>query len=188
MTRIGIILGSTRPNRVGPQVAQWVYDEALKRNDADIEYELIDVADYNLPLLDEPKQPAEGNYVHAHTINWSETISRCDGFIFVTAEYNHSIPAALKNAIDFLWVEWNNKACGFVSYGFMGGARVVEHLRTVAGQMMMADVRSQVILMFGREFDQQHNFTPNESSVKNLNSTINQVVSWTEALAPIRER
>lgn len=184
MTRIGIIIGSTRPNRIGPKVAQWAYDEATKRTDA--EFELIDVADFELPLLDEPEPASSQNYTKEHTRKWSETIARCDGFIFVAAEYNHSIPAALKNALDFLWVEWNNKACGFVSYGAIGGSRSVEHLRTIAAQMMMADVRSQVMFTFGHEFDDDGILQPTEVSYRSLESTITQVIAWTEALAPLR--
>lgn len=184
MTRIGIIIGSTRPNRIGPSIAQWVYDEASKRSDA--EFELIDLADFELPLLDEPEPASSRNYTKEHTQNWAAAIARCDGYIFVTAEYNHSIPAALKNALDFLWAEWNNKACGFVSYGAIGGSRAVEQLRTIAAQMMMADVRSQVMFTFGHEFDGDGNLQPTETSYRSLESTITQVISWTEALAPLR--
>lgn len=185
MTRIGIIIGSTRPNRIGPKVAQWVYDEASKRDDA--EFELIDLESFNLPLLDEPKPASSGDYAQEHTRKFSEVISRCDGFIFVTAEYNHSIPGALKNALDYLWSEWNNKACGFVSYGSIGGSRSVEQLRQVAAQMMMADVRAQVMFTFGHEFDDDRNLLPTEVSYKSLDATITQVLDWTNALAPLRK-
>lgn len=187
MTRIGIILGSTRPNRIGPDIAQWVFDEASKRDDA--EFELIDIADFNLPLLNEPKPAGGGpDYVHEHTKQWSEVIARCDGYIFVTAEYNHSIPGALKNALDYLHVEWNNKACGFVSYGSIGGSRAVEQLRQIAAQMMLADVRSQVMFTFGHELDAESNLLPTEVSYKSLESTITQVLDWTNALAPLRAK
>ena len=122
--RIAIILGSTRPGRNGEAVAKWVYEIAQKRTDA--EFELVDIKDFNLPLLDEPMPPIMGQYGKPHTKAWAAKIGSFDGFIFVTPEYNHGIPGALKNAIDFLFREWNDKAAGFVSYGGAGGARSVE--------------------------------------------------------------
>lgn len=184
MTRIGIIIGSTRPNRIGPKIAQWVYEEASKRED--VEFELIDIADFNLPLLDELQPAASGEYTQEHTRRWSEAIARCDGFIFVTPEYNHGMPASLKNAIDYLWTEWQNKACGFVSYGTVGGSRAVEQLRLIAGQLSLADVRGQVLFYFGHELDRDRNLSPTETSYKNLDSMINQIVVWSDALAPLR--
>src|SRR6476659_6890206 len=126
MIRVGVILGSTRPGRIGEAVAKWVFENASKRTDA--EYELVDIADYNLPLLDEPVPPSMGQYSKPHTKAWAAKIGSFDGYVFVTPEYNHGISGALKNAIDFLFAEWNNKAAGFVSYGGAGGARAVEQL------------------------------------------------------------
>ena len=126
MTRIGIILGSTRPNRNGEQVAKWVYDVASRRGDA--EFELVDLRDYPLPHLDEPLPPSMGQYHNEHTRQWADKIASFDGFVIVTPEYNHSTSGVLKNAIDYLYAEWNNKAVGFVSYGAVGGARAAEHL------------------------------------------------------------
>ncbi len=129
MTRIAIILGSTRPGRNGEAVAHWAHAHAAKR--ADATYELVDLAEQNLPLLDEPVPPSMGKYTKPHTKNWAAKIATYDGFVFVTAEYNHGIPGALKNAIDFIYGEWNNKAAAFVSYGSAGGTRAVEQLRLV---------------------------------------------------------
>jgi NAD(P)H-dependent FMN reductase len=129
MLKIGIILGSTRPGRNGEAVAKWVYEIAQKRTDA--EFELVDIKDFNLPLLDEPVPPSMGQYSKPHTKAWAAKIGSFDGYVFVTPEYNHGISGALKNAIDFLFGEWNNKAAGFVSYGGAGGARAVEQLRLV---------------------------------------------------------
>jgi NAD(P)H-dependent FMN reductase len=126
MIKIGIILGSTRPNRSGEQVATWVHDLASRRSDA--EFELLDLRDYPLPYLDETLPPSMGQYQNEHTKQWAATIASFDGFIMVTPEYNHSTSAALKNALDYLYAEWNNKAAGFVSYGLAGGARAAEHL------------------------------------------------------------
>ena len=119
MLKVAIILGSTRPGRNGEAVSQWIYDLAKNREDAD--FELIDIEDYNLPLLDEPIPPLMGQYTKDHTKRWAAKINSFDAFVFVTAEYNHGIPGALKNAIDFLFKEWNNKVAGFVSYGSAGG-------------------------------------------------------------------
>src|SRR3981189_2538183 len=131
MVKIAVIIGSTRPGRVGETVAKWVYELAKKRMEA--EFELVDIKGYNLPLLDEPVPPSMGQYSQQHTKTWAAKIDSFDGYVFVTPEYNHGICGALKNAIDFLFAEWNNKAAGFVGYGSVGGVRAVEHLRLGVG-------------------------------------------------------
>jgi NAD(P)H-dependent FMN reductase len=184
MTRIGIILGSTRPNRNGEQVAKWVFDLASRRDDA--EFELIDLRDYPLPHLDEPLPPSLGQYQHEHTKQWAATIASFDGFVIVTPEYNHGTSGVLKNAIDYLYAEWNNKAVGFVSYGAVGGARAVEHLRLVAGELQMADVRQQVALSLITEFKNFSVFKPGDYNLPALNTLLDQVIAWSAALAPLR--
>ena len=184
MTRIGIILGSTRPNRNGEQVANWVFDLASRRDDA--EFELIDLRDYPLPHLDEPLPPSLGQYQHEHTKQWAATIASFDGFVIVTPEYNHGTSGVLKNAIDYLYAEWNNKAVGFVSYGAVGGARAVEHLRLVAGELQMADVRQQVALSLITEFKNFSVFKPGDYNLPALNTLLGQVIAWSAALAPLR--
>src|ERR1700752_4632740 len=158
MLRIAIIIGSTRPGRKAEAVAKWVYEIAQKRSDA--EFELVDIKDFNLPLLDEPVPPIMGQYNQPHTKIWAAKISSFDGYVFVTPEYNHGISGALKNAIDFLFAEWNNKAAGFVSYGGVGGARAVEHLRLVMGELQVADVRAQVALSLFTDFVNFSEFKP----------------------------
>ena len=185
MSRIGIILGSTRPNRNGEQVARWVQQVAEQRTDA--QFELIDLRDHPLPHLDEPLPPAMGQYQNEHTKQWSATIASFDGFVIVTPEYNHGTSGVLKNAIDYLSAEWNNKAVGFVSYGAVGGARAVEHLRLVAGELQMADVRQQVTLSLVTEFENYSVFTPGEYNVPALNTLFDQVIAWSTALAPLRQ-
>ncbi|SED62765.1 NADPH-dependent FMN reductase [Streptomyces sp. Ag109_O5-10] len=184
MTKIGIILGSTRPGRNGEAVAQWVLEHARRRTDA--EYELVDLVDYKLPLLDEPYPPAMGQYSQPHTHQWAAKIASLDGFVIVTPEYNHSVPGALKNAIDFLAAEWANKSVGFVSYGSTGGTRAVEHLRLIAGELQMADVRSQVALSLFTDFENFTVFKPADAQADTLTATLDQIVSWTNALAPLR--
>ncbi len=185
MTRIGIILGSTRPGRNGEQVARWLLELAQQRADAD--YELIDLADHPLPHLDEPMPPARGQYQHEHTKRWSQVIASYDGFVMVTPEYNHSTSGVLKNAIDYLCNEWRDKAVGFVSYGGQGGTRAVEHLRLVAGELQMADVRSQVALSLSADFANYSTFTPGARQVSVAAAMLDQVVAWSNALAPLRD-
>jgi NAD(P)H-dependent FMN reductase len=184
MTRIGIIIGSTRPGRNGEAVAHWVYDVAAKRDDA--EFELVDLLDFKLPHLDEVHPPSLGQYQQPHTLEWANKIASFDGFVMVTPEYNHSTSGALKNAIDFLYSEWTNKAVGFVGYGSLGGARAVEHLRLIAAELQMADVRSQVALSLFTDFENFRVLKPNDFQHDALNSTLDQVVAWSKALAPLR--
>src|SRR6266851_9239278 len=151
MIKTAIVIGSTRPGRKGEAVARWVYEIAMKRDDA--EFEIVDIKDFNLPMLDEPMSPMMGQYSQTHTKAWAAKIATFDAFVFVTPEYNHSTSGALKNAIDFLYREWNNKAAGFVGYGGAGGTRAVEHLRLVMGELQVADVRSQVMLSLYADFE-----------------------------------
>jgi NAD(P)H-dependent FMN reductase len=184
MTRIGIIIGSTRPGRNSEQVAQWVLGIAKERSDA--EFELIDLAEYALPHLDEPVPPVMAQYQHDHTKRWAETIASFDGFVIVTPEYNHSTSGVLKNAIDYLYAEWNNKAVGFVSYGAHGGARAVEHLRLIAGELQMADVRAQVVLPIMTEFENYRVFKPGQYNLPAVTAMLDQVIAWSKALEPLR--
>src|SRR5262245_14690982 len=184
MTKIGIILGSTRPNRNGEQVARWVLDIASQRTDA--EFELVDLLDYPLPHLDEPLPPSLGQYAHDHTKAWAAKVASCDGYVMVTPEYNHSTSGVLKNAIDYLYAEWHNKGVGFVSYGSAGGARAAEHLRLIVAELQMADVRQQVALSLFTEFENFSAFKPSEFSVQALNNLLDQVIAWSAALEPLR--
>ena len=184
MTKVGIILGSTRPGRNGEAVAKWVYDIASRRGDA--EFELVDLLDYNLPHLDEAIPPSQGRYANEHTKQWAAKIAEFDAYIFVTPEYNHSTSGALKNAIDFLYAEWNNKAAGFVSYGSAGGTRAVEHLRLVMAELQVADVRAQVALSLLTDFENYTTFTPAERHEAQLSTMLDQLVSWSQALKSVR--
>jgi NAD(P)H-dependent FMN reductase len=184
--RIGIILGSTRPGRIGESVAKWAFQIASKRTDAEFEY--VDIADFDLPLLDEPVPPSLGQYSKEHTKRWAEKIGSLDGFIFVTPEYNHGISGALKNAIDFLFAEWNNKAASFVGYGSAGGVRAIESLRLVMGELMVATVRAQVHLSLFTDFENFQIFKPHERHEKELQVMIDQVIEWSEALKKCASR
>jgi NAD(P)H-dependent FMN reductase len=182
--KIAIILGSTRPNRVGGIVAEWVSDSAGKRSDAS--FELIDLADVGLPFLDEGMPPAAGQYANQHTRDWAARVASFDGFVFVTPEYNHSIPAALKNALDFVYAEWNNKAAGIVSYGAASGIRAAEHLRLILAELQIATVRAQLTLNSYTDFENFYDFKPTAQHVDVLNTMFDQVVSWGTALRSVR--
>lgn len=184
MVRIGIIIGSTRPGRVGESVARWVSEVAGRRSDA--EFELVDIKEYELPLLDEPVPPAMGQYSKEHTKKWAAKVATFDAFIFVTPEYNHSVPGSLKNAIDFLYNEWNNKVAGIVSYGSVGGVRAAEHLRQILGEVQIADVRTNVAFSLFTDFENFSVFKPAKNHEKTIDTMINQIVSWGTELKNIR--
>jgi NAD(P)H-dependent FMN reductase len=173
---IGIILGSTRQGRVSPQVGSWVKEIADKRGDAN--YEIIDIADFKLPLLGEADSPG--------IAAWNEKLNSLDGFIFIVQEYNHSITGALKNALDLAREPWNNKAAGIVSYGSTGGARAAEHLRGILGELMIADVRVHPTLSLFTDFENGTVFKPQDLHIDNVNAMIDQVISWSGALKTIR--
>lgn len=175
---IGIIIGSTRDGRVSPQVAAWVKELADKRGDAN--YTIIDIADYKLPFLGEAGADASG------AAAWSEVIAAQDGFVFVVQEYNHSITGALKNALDYLRDEWNNKAAGIVSYGSVGGARAAEHLRGILGELLVADVRVHPALSLFTDFENGTDFKPKAVQEESVNQMLDQVVLWSKALFTIR--
>lgn len=133
--KIGVIVSSTRPTRVGPKIADWFLNQV--KDTEDVEFELIDLAKINLPFLDEPKSPMMGEYEHEHTKKWSKLVSSFDGFVIITAEYNHGYPAPLKNALDSAYHEWGKKPVAFVGYGSMGAVRSIEQLVNVAAQLHM---------------------------------------------------
>jgi NAD(P)H-dependent FMN reductase len=184
MIRIGIILGTTRPGRSGEEVAKWVHDTASRRTDA--QFELVDLRDHALPHLEEPPLARTGPSEHEPIRRWSDTVASFDGYVIVTAEYNHSTPGVLKNALDHLYVEWNNKAVGYVSYGVAGGARAAEELRLICGALQMADVAQQVTLSLFTEFEDRSVLKPSDYSTGALDAMLTQVVAWSTALAPLR--
>jgi NAD(P)H-dependent FMN reductase len=185
MIKVGIIIGSTRPGRNAEAVARWTYEIARKRTDA--EFELVDLQDFRLPLLDEPVPASAHKYRQPHTKAWAEKVAGYDAFVFVTPEYNHGIPGALKNAIDFLHVEWNNKAAGFVSYGSAGGVRAVEQLRLVLAELQVATVRAQAWFSLATDFEDYSVFRPDPAKEKAVTTMLDQLVRWGIALRGVRE-
>src|SRR6266576_1278895 len=186
MLRIAIIVGSTRPGRNGEAVAKWVYEIAQRRSDG--EFELVDIKDFNLPLLDEPVPPSLGQYSKEHTKAWAAKINSFDAYVFVTPEYNHGTSGALKNAIDFLYHEWVNKAAGFVGYGGAAGIRAVENLRLIMGEMQVADVKAQVGLSLFTDFENFSVFKPAPQQEQSVNAMLDQVIAWGGALKTLREK
>src|SRR3954454_13368808 len=184
MLKAGIIVGSTRPGRKAEAVARWVLEIARKRTDAD--FEVVDTQDLTPPPLDEPVPPSMGQYSKPHTKAWAAKVDSFDAFVFVTPEYNHGTSGALKNAIDFLFREWNNKAAGFVGYGSAGGVRAVEHLRLVMAEVQIATVRNQVALSLFTDFENYTKFKPAAHHEKSVNQLLDQLIAWSGALKPLR--
>ncbi|MEU1329420.1 NAD(P)H-dependent oxidoreductase [Streptomyces sp. NPDC005865] len=189
-TKIGIVLGSTRPGRRGRMVADWVAKTGVEHL-PEVHFDILDLADFGLPLLDEPQPPAAGQYSKHHTLRWSEAVGGYDGFVFVTPEYNRSITGALKNAIDFLYAEWNHTAAGCVGYGVQGATRAVEHLRLILSELKVATVRSQVSLSLFGDFTIEDPtlpgaFTPQAHHERTLVTVLRETVEWAEALQELR--
>jgi NAD(P)H-dependent FMN reductase len=182
--RIAIVLGSTRPGRRGASLATWVLAAARTHGGAD--YELVDLADHALGNLDEPGNPTFAQYTHDHTREWSRVISRFDGFVFVVPEYNHSFPGALKNAIDYLYNEWNDKAAGIVSYGgWAAGVRAAEALRLVLAEVQVATVRAQPAVNTHSGFETDR-YEPTPGITTLVDVMLDQLVSWAGALETVR--
>ncbi|MEE6452312.1 NADPH-dependent FMN reductase [Gottfriedia acidiceleris] len=176
---IGIILGSTRKGRVSPQVGEWVKGIADKRKDAN--YEIVDIADYQLPFLGTTDGTEPG------IAAWNGKLASLDGFVFIVSEYNHSISGALKNALDFAREAWNNKAAGMVSYGSTGGARAAEHLRGICGELLIADVKTHPTLSLFTDFENFSTFKPADLHLNNVSLMLDQVVAWSGALKTLRK-
>ncbi|GAA1635307.1 NADPH-dependent FMN reductase [Georgenia ruanii] len=184
MTKIAIVTGSVRPGRQSLNVASWVKSIAEQRSDA--EFEVVDIADFNLPVWAEPTPPSWGPAQSAEGQAWSAKMAEFDGFVFVVSEYNHSITGALKNALDYLASEVNDKAAGFVSYGSAGGARAVEHLRGILSEMQVAHVRNAVLMSLFTDFENFSIFTPTEPATASVEPMLDQLVTWTKAMEAVR--
>lgn len=186
VSKIGIIIGSTRPGRNGEAVARWIH--ALAQDHGGAQFEIIDLKHFDLPVYDEPRSPMFAQYEHEHTRRWSAAVAPFDGYIFVTPEYNHSTSAALKNALDYLHFEWKDKAAAFVGYGGAGGARAVEHLRGIVGELHMADVRGQIALSIVEDFENYSVFKPRDVHLPAVTAMLDQLTDWAGALKGLRER
>ena len=183
--RIAFILASTRPGRRGDQIATWALDTARAHGGAD--YELIDLADHGLGNLDEPGNPNFQQYEHDHTRTWGALVDSFDGFVFLVPEYNHSFPGALKNALDYVYREWNDKAAGIISYGgWAAGVRAAEALRLVLAELQVATVRAQPAVPVIPTFSTGA-FVPQEGLDTAVRGMLDQVSAWSGALREMRE-
>lgn len=184
--KLHIIICSTRPGRVGPAVARWFHGFARQHGGFDAK--LVDLADFNLPVYDEPLHPRMQQYEHEHTKRWSESVAAADAYVFVTPEYNYSPPPSLVNALDFVYREWNYKPCGFVSYGGVsGGLRAAQmeklHVTTLK---MMPMVEGVAIPMVARHVSEAGLFSSNELIDASALSLLDELLRWAEALKPMR--
>jgi NAD(P)H-dependent FMN reductase len=181
-----VIIGSTRPGRVGSAVADWIIDRA--RAHGDFEVEVADLAVLNLPIFDEPNHPRLRRYVNQHTKDWSEIVGRSDAFIFVIPEYNYGFNAATKNAIDYLHQEWQNKPAGIVSYGGVAaGTRAAQMLKQVMSALKIVPVTDSVNIPFvGEKLDEDGRLKPNEIMEGAATAMLDELARWTQALRPLR--
>ncbi|MEI2712335.1 MAG: NADPH-dependent FMN reductase [Nocardioides sp.] len=184
--KIAIIVGSTRPGRAGSAVGAWVKEQADARG-GQATYDLLELADFELDLLNEPTVPGAANreYENPKTREWSKVIDSYDGFVFVTPEYNHGVPAALKNAVDVLYPEWNHKAITFVGYGAASGVRSVEHWRQIVANAMMQATRAQLELSVFTDFG-ENGFAPSERREGELKTALDQLEALTGAVKQLR--
>ena len=183
-----IIIGSTRPGRVGPSVAAWITERAIEHGGFDVQ--VTDLAELNLPMLDEPNHPRLRQYTHQHTRDWSALVEASDAFIFVTPEYNYGFNAALKNAIDYLFHEWHNKPAGIVSYGgIAAGTRATQMLKQVLTALKIMPVPEAVNIPFvAQHLDEDKRFKSTEVIEASATAMLDEVLRWAESLTPLRTR
>lgn len=186
LPRLNVIIGSTRPGRVGPTIAQWFADFATAHGQFDVR--LVDLADYALPLLDEATHPARRQYAHDHTRRWSESVGAADAFVFVTPEYDYFPPASLVNAVQTLLHEWAYKPAAIVSYGGVsGGLRASQALRQLLGNVnVMAIAQSVPVSFFPQFIGEEGGFRPNEVMADGATTLLNELAKWTGALKTMR--
>jgi NAD(P)H-dependent FMN reductase len=187
---IEVIVGTTRPNRFSEKPARWIFDEASKRPELDVQW--VDLRDYPLPFYDEPLSPVRlaGQYTHAEALAWGRKVAEADGYIIVAGEYNHGYPAVLKNALDYVYSEWNEKAVGFVGYGNAGGARSIEQLRQVAVELRMAPIKSGLhiprdvyLAAINFKAGDPNPFSPLQDLARQF---LDQLTAWTRAVKALR--
>jgi NAD(P)H-dependent FMN reductase len=187
VSRLVIIVGSTRPGRAGQAVAEWFIEQA--RQDGGFAVDVADLAEIDLPLLDEPEHPRFGRYRHQHTKEWSRRIELADAIVVITPEYNHGYPATVKNALDYLHAEWADKPIAFVSYGGVsGGTRAVAQLKTVVTALRMVPIVESVnIPFFTERIDDSGDFHPNEVTEHAADAVLDELARLDSALRPLRK-
>ncbi len=185
--RLHTIIASTRPTRIGPSVAKWFHDFASQHGKFDAH--LVDLAEFNLPVLDEPEHPARRQYQHEHTKRWSASVNAADAFVFVTPEYNYGPPPSLLNALDYLFWEWQYKAVGFVGYGgISGGGRSTHAIKPTVATLKMMPIPENVWLPNVFQQIKDGVFTANEFNEQGAAALLNELIKWTDALAALREQ
>lgn len=185
MLKLHTIIASTRPGRVGPTVATWFHQSALAHGQ--FEAELVDLADFNLPIFDEPFHPAQKKYQHEHTKRWSASVEAADAFVIVTPEYNFNAPPSLVNALDYLYNEWNYKPVAFVSYGGVsGGMRSVQSAKQIVTTLKMVPLVDAVAIPFVTQHVTDGVFAPNEIHAKSATALLTELHRWATALKTLR--
>lgn len=186
--KIGVIISTTRPSRVGPAVADWFMAQT---KDSDMKFDLIDLGKIDLPFLNEAQSPMYGTYEHKHTKEWAALVDSYDGFVIVTAEYNHSFTAPLKNALDSAYHEWAKKPVAFVGYGAMGGVRAIEQLVNVASQLHMVPLSGTSdtvkIIEVWSAFDEKGNLKP-EYIHGDVTKLLSELEWWSKLLQSARKK
>lgn len=184
--KLNIVICSTRPGRIGPSVARWFHGAAQAHGG--FEVELVDLADFNLPVFDEPHHPRLRRYEHDHTKAWSASVEPADAFVFVTPEYNFGPPPAFTNALNYLFLEWNHKVAGIVSYGGASGGMRAAHMEKLAltAVKIMPIPEAVAIAMAGQQIDADKVFTPTEGQAKSAAGMLDELVRWAGALKPLR--
>lgn len=180
--KIAIVIGSIREDRVGKQVGDWVESFANARGDEGVTYEVVDLKNYDLPLLGTVPTPAQGEAIHA----WSTKMAEFDGYVFVTPEYNRVLPGAFKNALDYLQPELHNKAVGYVGYGGLGGLSSIQSLRLINAEQELASVRTMVTFSLMSDFENMSTFKPADYHEVNANKMLDQLLAWSNALQTVR--
>jgi NAD(P)H-dependent FMN reductase len=185
--RLHTVIASTRPTRVGPGVAKWFHEFAAK--DGQFDAHLVDLAEFELPILDEPVHPARRHYQHEHTKRWSESVDKADALVFVTPEYNYGPPPSLLNALDYLFWEWQYKAVGLVGYGgISGGGRSTHAIKPTIVSLKMMPIPETVWLPNVFQQLKDGLFTANEFNEQGASALLNELIKWTDALAPLRDQ
>lgn len=183
--RLHTVIASTRPTRIGPGIAKWFHEFASKHNKFDAH--LIDLADFDLPILDEPQHPARRQYQHDHTKRWSASVNEADAFVFVTPEYNYGPPPSLLNALDYLFWEWQYKAVGLVGYGgISGGGRSTHAIKPTIVSLKMMPIPETVWLPNVFQQLKDGVFTANEFNEQGATALLNELIRWTDVLVPLR--
>ncbi|HVZ90968.1 MAG TPA: NAD(P)H-dependent oxidoreductase [Rhizomicrobium sp.] len=184
-SKLHTVIASTRPGRIGPSIARW-FDEFARRH-GKFDARLIDLADFKLPVLDEPHHPMRRQYVHDYTKAFSTSVDDADAFVFVLPEYNYMPPPSFINAIDHVYWEWQYKPVGFVSYGGVsGGLRSAQQARLMATTVKMMPVPEGVALPNAYQQIKDDKFQANELNEQGATAMLNEMIKWAEALSPLR--